>query len=96
MHWRQNLFTVPYYSAGHNFNKELSSLYRAYGDSTSMETVPLKVALVLPPLLLQTPHCRSTNRDHKHCLEHCLQPWKEGDLLELLQEHRTIQRHSQS
>ena len=91
MHWRKNLFTIPNCSAGHIFIKELSSLYRAYSDSTSLETVALKAAMVLPPLLLQRPHCRSTNHDYKRYLECYLQLWKEGDLLQLLQEGRTIQ-----
>jgi len=52
----------------------------------------LKAAMVLPPLLLQRPHHRSTNHDHKQCLERRLQLWKEGDLLQLLQVGRTIPR----
>ena len=96
VHWRQNLFTVPHCSAGHSFIKELSSLYRAYGDSTSLETVALKAAMVLPPLLLQRPHRRSTSHDHKRCLERRLQLWKDGNLLQLLQEGRTVQRRLQS
>ena len=96
VHWRQNLFTVPHCSAGHSFIKELSSLYRAYGDSTSLETVALEAAMVLPPLLLQRPHRRSTSHGHKRCLEHRLQLWKDGDLLQLLQEGRTVQQRLQS
>ena len=82
VHWKQNLFTIPYCSAGHSVIKDLSSLFRAYCDSTALETVALKAAMVLPPLLLQRPHCRSTNHDHKRCLECRLQLWKEGDLLQ--------------
>ena len=97
VHWRQNLFTVPHCSAGHSFIKELSSLYRAYGDSTSLETVVLKAAImVLPPLLLQRPHRRSTSHDHKRYMERRLQLWKDGNLLQLLQEGRTVQRRLQS
>ena len=43
----------------------------------------------------KTMHCRSTNHDHKRCLERHLQLWKEGDLLQFLQEGRTIQRRLQ-
>ena len=91
MHWRQNLFAVPYWSVGCSFIKELSSLFRDYGDSTLLETVVLKAAMVLPPLFIQRPHRRSTNQDHKGCLECHLQLWKEDDLLWLLQEGCTIE-----
>ena len=55
----------------------------------------LKAAMVLPPLLLQRPHHRSSNHNNKQCLERCLQLWHDGDLLQLLQEGRTIQQHLQ-
>ena len=51
--------------------------------------------MVLPPLLLQRPHCGSSNHNNKQCLERCLQLWHDGDLLKLLQEGRTIQQRLQ-
>ena len=95
VHWEQNLFSVPSCSAGFRFVKELSTLFKAYGQRTSLETVALKAAMVLPLLLLQRPHHRSSNHNNKQCLERRLQLWNDGDLLQLLQEGRTIQRRLQ-
>ena len=96
VHWKPNLFFVPMCNQGTMFVQELSALFKAYGESTPMESIALKAAMVFPPLLLQRPHHRSTTREHKCCLERRLQLWKEGDLLQLLREGHTIQQHLRS
>ena len=91
MHWRRNLFKVPSGKAGKAFVRELTRLFQAYADGSSLESVALKAAMVMPALLLQKPHPRSKAKEHTLHLERHLRLWAEGDLGGLLKEGRTIQ-----
>ena len=93
VHWRHNLFLVPFGSVGSHFVIELAKLYESYGSASAMECIALKAAMVLPPLLLQKPHRQSKSREHIKCLERRLQLWREGDITTLLDEGLTIQQH---
>jgi hypothetical protein len=91
VHWRRNLFKVPSGKAGTTFVRELSGMFRAYADRSALESVAMKVVMVMPALLLQKPHPRSKAKDHVLHLERRLQLWRKGELKELLLEGRTIQ-----
>ena len=95
VHWKHNLFLVPYGSAGSHFVTELAKLYESFGSASAMECIALKAAMVLPALLLQKPHIRSKSRENINCLERHLHLWHEGDIDALLVEGYTIQRHLQ-
>ena len=70
----------------------LAGLFRSYREASTLETVSLKAAMVMPILLLQQePHARSKTRDHAHCVEEKLDLWKAGNIDALIQEERTIQ-----
>ena len=57
---------VPTGKAGKEFTLEL---FLAFASTSSMESVALRAALVLPILLLHKPHCRSKAKEHIVCLE---------------------------
>ena len=95
VHWKHNLFLVPYGSAGSHFVTELAKLYEGFGSASAMECIALKAAMVLPALLLQKPHIQSKSREHIKCLERRLHLWREGDIDALLAEGHTIQQHLQ-
>ena len=80
VHWRKNLFRVPTGKAGKAFVQELARLFRAFADSSALESVAMRAAMVMPVLLIQKPHHRSR-----------LKLWSDGDLDALLNEGRTIQ-----
>ena len=86
-------FLVPFGSMGTQFVTELAKLYDGYGSASAMESVALKAAMVLPPLLLQKPHRQSKSREHIKCLERRLLHWREGDIDALLDEGLAIQQH---
>ena len=67
VHWRNNLFMVPFGKAGTNFVIELSKLFHNYGTASAMECITLKAAMVMPALLLQRPHWNSKCHDHVMC-----------------------------
>ena len=93
IHWKRNLFQVPSGSSGKAFVLELSCLYQAYADSSSLESVTLKARSVLVALILQKPNRTSKSKDHVAHLNHRIALWKEGNLSALLDEGQCIQRH---
>ncbi|MCG8625031.1 MAG: hypothetical protein MJE68_23905, partial [Proteobacteria bacterium] len=90
VHWRPNLFKVPYGKAGKSFISELARLFKAFATGSALESIALKAATLLP--ILQKPARRSKAKDHSTCLERRLNTWLGGDLDELLKEGRTIQQ----
>ena len=92
VHWKMNLFKVPYEKAGKSFVSELARLFKGFATSSALESVALKAATLMPIPLLQKPAHKSKAKDHITCLERRLDTWREGDLNELLREGRTIQQ----
>ena len=93
VHWRRNLLLVP--SGGlapHLLRTSLAKLFRAYGEGSSMESIALRAATVMPILLLQKPHAKSKTYEHVACLERHLASWQRDDVDTLVQ-GRMIQRH---
>ena len=92
VHWKMNLFKIPYGKAVKSFVSKLAGLFKAFATSSALESVALKAATLMPILLLQKPARKSKAKDHITCLERRLNTWREGDLNELLREGRTIQQ----
>ena len=92
VHWRRNIFSVPSGKAGRAFVREMARLFRSYAEgSSSLESIAITAAMILPPLLLQKPTLKSKAREHASCLERRFQCWRAGDIESLLNEGRTIQ-----
>jgi hypothetical protein len=73
--WRRNCFRVPQGNAGKAFTNELARLFNAFATGSTMESIALKEASVLPLLLLQKPHQKSKQWDHISCLERHMRLW---------------------
>ena len=54
VHWRHNIFLVPSGKSGNNFVIELSKLYQAFGDNSSLHSIAFTACSVMQVLLLQT------------------------------------------
>ena len=91
IHWKGNLFSVPYGSCGKAFVSELSRLIRAYAERSSLESVALTTANVACVLLLQCPNPHPKPHKISSSLSRQLIIWKDGLIEELLDEGRTIQ-----
>ena len=91
VYWRKNLFRVPTGKAGKAFVQELARLFRAFADSSALESVAMRAAMVMLVLLIQKPHQRSRQKEHTKYLERRLKLWSDGDIDALLNESRTIQ-----
>ena len=79
LHWRRNIFNVPSGKAGKSFVPELALLFKAYAEGTTLESVALTAAMVMPFLLFQKPHRASKAKKHVQCLDRRMKIWIEGD-----------------
>ena len=52
VHWKMNLFKVPYGKAGKSFVSELARLFKAFATGSALESIGLKAATLMPILLL--------------------------------------------
>jgi hypothetical protein len=62
--WRRNLFKTPSGQAGKSFVRELTRMFQAYADISSLESVVLTATMVMPALLLQKLHPKSKAKEH--------------------------------
>jgi len=83
---------LPSGKFGKLFISELSRLFRAAGEGSTLEGIAIKAALTLCSLTLQKPSRNSKEKHHVKCLERRLQLWAEGNLHELMLEGRAIQQ----
>ena len=86
------LFMLPSGQQGKRFVNELTRLYQAFNQKSTLESVSIKAAMCLPLLVLQKPHAKSKTKDHIMCLKRRLDLWEEGDFSMLLMEGKMIQR----
>jgi hypothetical protein len=89
--WRKNIFKLPSGHSGKHFTQALSKLFAAYGERSPLESISLKAAAIITPLLLQQPLGKPTYRDNVNHLSRRPQLWEEGNIKELLKEGGTIQ-----
>ena len=95
VHWRRNVFEVPRGSAGKAFVCELARLFRAVGQGSALESIALKAVFVACSILLQRTS-RSKPVDNGRILGERMVLWRNGDLLGLLHEGKTIQARLKS
>ena len=91
IHWKSNLFPVPFGPIGKSFVTELARLYRAFAIASALEEIALKAATVLTVLALQRPYIRSKTNLYVNCLQRRMESWSNGRVDELLAESKTIQ-----
>ena len=89
VHWRKNSFKVPAGNAGKYFVQELSRLFKAFAEKSSLETVAFKAISALSILVLQKPFRTSKAKDHASCLTRRLVLWKDGNLNDLVLERKS-------
>ena len=92
VHWRKNLFTVPYGKSGKQFFPEIARLVKACAERSCLESIPHSAVSVACVLLLQRPHPRSKPNDHSDCVSRHMKQWNNGRIDQLLLEGCTIQK----
>ena len=90
--FRKNLFKVPTGKAGKDFIEELRFWMHEFNIKTKLNGIALKTFMILPTLLLQKPSSKSKAKEHSASLTRRLMQWKNGDIHDLLNEVRYIQR----
>ena len=93
VYWRKNLFLLPTEKAGKLFIDELTKLFNAWIDDSTLKKIAITGVMIMPSLLLQKPSKESKSKDHPKSLEQRIELWQSGDLLELLQESLKILRN---
>ena len=93
VHWRRNVFLIPFGKPGKLFVKELARLYQAFAEDTALSSIALMACSVLQPLLLQKPHKNSKANDHSVHLLRRLELWNQGSFDVLINEGSCIQDH---
>ena len=91
VHWRRNLFLVPYGCVGRDSVHDLAKIFLSYGEAGAFEPIAIKAAMLMCALLLQKPHSRMSGRDLASCLQRRRSLWNQGDIDALLIEGHTIQ-----
>ena len=89
--WKKNIFMVPRGKAGTEFINEKARLLKWFTENTKWYRVALALFHLFGPLMLQKPSSKSKARDNAIYLQKRLQMWKEGKIIELLEEGREIQ-----
>ena len=90
VHWRCNLFLVPFGKVGKAFVQELARLFTADGEGGALECIAIKAVIIMCSLLLQRPHRSAKTRDFIASLKCRLDLWGKQ---ERLREGQVIQRH---
>jgi len=93
IHWKPNIFLLPFGKAGKSFVRELVRLYQAFADNSALSSIALLACSVMQPLLLQKPHRHSRARDHSTYLLRRLELWTRGSFDALLTEGCCMQDH---
>ena len=55
IHWKLNIFLIPFGKVGKSFVQELAMLYRAFAEGSALRSIALMACSVMQPLLLQKP-----------------------------------------
>ena len=84
VHWKQNLFMLPSGREGQAFICELVKMFQFYGESSPLERIALKCAMILPSLILQKPLPTSRSANQMKAIHHRLQKWKNGEIIDIL------------
>ena len=94
IHWKANLLKIPNGKAGENFIKELSRLFCSYAEGSSMESIGLTAAFLLPILVLQKPPSRLKSKEIAFHLSRRLKLWscRRRLFTSYMEEGRTIQK----
>ena len=93
VHWRPNVFMIPFGKAGKSFLRELAKLYQAFTNQSALHSIALIACSVMQPLLLQKPYKQVKAKDYSICLSRRLDLWCKGCFTDLLNECHCIQQH---
>ena len=91
VHWKPNIFLVPFGSAGTSFVIEVARLFQLFADSSLLEHVSMRAITRIKIILLQKPSKRSKTEDHISYIKRRLHLSSNVDIQQLLKEGRSIQ-----
>ena len=90
------LFLLATGAAGKGFIEEMIRLVNSWTYKLDLETIALKVLMIMPGLLLQKTSLNSKSKENSEILKRRLLLWKNGQLDHLMFEGKTIQDRLQN
>ena len=77
VYYRRNISNVPSSRAGKSFIEVLTFWIKQFNADSDLNSVALKVFMVLPTLILQKPSATSKSKEHSAAIERRLVLWKQ-------------------
>ena len=96
VHFRRNIFKIPSGRAGKDFITELTYWLKQFNSNAELNSIALKVFMILPTLILQKPSAKSKSKEHSSAIDRRLLLWRQGDVSLLMKEVRFIQKKFKS
>ena len=91
--WKRSLFDLPSNNRSRVFTFQLTRLFNAFAEGSSMELIFLTAAMLFPILILQKPTGKLKSKVVYAHIQRCLGLLAAGDFDSLMIEGRTIQTH---
>ena len=96
VHFRRNIFKIPSGRAGKDFITELTYWLKQFNSNAELNSIALKVFMILPTLILQKPSAKSKSKEHSSAIDRRLLLWRQGDVSLLMKEVRFVQKKFKS
>ena len=91
VHWKRNSFDLLSNHCGRVFTSELTRLFNAFAEGSSMELISLTTAMLFPILILQKPNGKLQSKVVHAYIQWCLDLLAAGDFDPLMIDGHTIQ-----
>ena len=92
--FKANLFELPTGETGKGYLEELNLWLSRVALKTSYERIAMKIVMIMPHLLLQRPAMRTPKRMVTETLNRRMRLWRKGEIGELLEEAKRIQKEN--
>ena len=91
VYWRRNIFELPKGQYGKAFIREITEWVNRWSDNTEYRDIAFDAIFVMPNLLLQRTNIKAKGSENKGTLNRRLSMWREGKVIELLNEGQALQ-----
>ena len=91
VYWRRNIFELPKGQYGKAFIREITEWVNRWSNNTEYRDIAFDAIFVVPNLLLQRTNIKAKGSENKGTLNRRLSMWREGKVIELLNEGQALQ-----
>ena len=91
VYWPRNIFELPKGQYGKAFIREITEWVNRWSNNTEYRDIAFDPIFVMPNLLLQRTNIKAKGSENKGTLNRRLSMWREGKVIELLNEGQALQ-----